>query len=135
MGSGVQAQGAPTDAPKGGRQTGNHLLVRTGELVCALPLGSVRRVVHALTVYPLPGASPVLKGLAEFAGEPLPVLDLARLVSAPPGGQSAYPVTVVVWAGPADSRETVGLAADAALAVADVPPRLAGRRRWRPGAR
>jgi purine-binding chemotaxis protein CheW len=108
--------------PKGGRQTGNHLLVRTGELVCALPLGAVRRVVRALPVHPLPGAGPVLKGLAEFAGEPLPVLDLARLVGAPPGGQSAYPVTVVVWAGPAGSRETVGLAADAALAVAEVSP-------------
>ncbi|HVR99459.1 MAG TPA: chemotaxis protein CheW [Thermoanaerobaculia bacterium] len=113
---------AQGETPKGGRQTGNHLLVRSGELVCALPLGAVRRVVRALPVHPLPGAGPALRGLAEFAGEPLPVLDLSRLVGAPPGAQSSYPVTVVVWAGPVDARETVGLAADAALAVAEVSP-------------
>lgn len=98
-----------------------HLLVRTGELVCALPLAAVRRVMRALPVHPLPASAPELAGLAEFAGEPLPVLDLARLVDAPPSGTPAFPVTVVVWSGPAGRRELVGLAADAALEVAAVP--------------
>lgn len=105
---------------RGGLSMGSHLLVQAGEYVCALPLISVRRVLRALPVHPLPGASAELKGLAEFAGEPLPVLDLARLVSAPPGGNPAYPVTIVVWVGPQDGRELVGLSADAALEVADV---------------
>jgi chemotaxis signal transduction protein len=100
----------------------SHLLVRAGEYVCALPLASVRRVVRALPLHPLPGAAPELKGLAEFGGEPLAVLDLARLVQAPPGANPACPVTVVAWAGPADGRDLVGLAADAALEVVDVPP-------------
>jgi chemotaxis signal transduction protein len=109
-------------APQGGLRTGNHLLVRAGEYVCALPLGSVRRIVRALTVHPLPGASPELCGLAEFAGEPMPVLDLARLVGAPPGAGAAHPVTVVVWTGPPETRAMAGLEADAALEVTDIPP-------------
>ena len=103
------------------RREGTHLLVRAGEYACALPLAAVRRVVRSLTVHPLPGSAPELEGLAEFGGEPLPVLNLARMVNAAPGANPAYPVTVVVWAGPADAREIMGLAVDAALEVADVP--------------
>lgn len=101
--------------------SGTHLLVQAGEYACALPLPAVRRVVRALAVHPLPGAAGELEGLAEFGGEPLPILNLAKLVNAPPGPNPSYPVTVVVWVGPADAREVVGLAADAALEVVDVP--------------
>ncbi len=104
------------------RREGTHLLVRAGEYACALPLSAVRRVVRAVTVHPLPGAAGELEGLAEFAGEPLPVLNLARLVNAPPGANPAFPVTVVVWGGPEGAREMVGLAADAALEVVHVAP-------------
>jgi chemotaxis signal transduction protein len=120
------APAAPSNAPNGagrlgGLSAGSHLLVQAGEYVCALPLVSVRRVVRSLTVHPLPGSAPELEGLAEFGGEPLPVLNLARMVNASPGANPAYPVTVVVWAGPPDAREIMGLAVDAALEVADVP--------------
>lgn len=107
---------------RGGLSTGSHLLVQAGEYVCAIPLVSVRRVLRALPVHSLPGSAPELEGLAEFGGEPLPVLNLARMVNAAPGANPAYPVTIVVWAGPAEAREMMGLAADAALEVADVPP-------------
>ncbi len=103
-----------------GLSAGSHLLVQAGEYVCALPLRSVRRVLRALTIHPLPGTTDELKGLAEFGGEPLAVLELARLVGAPPGAKPAYPVTIVVWVGPQDARELVGLAADAALEVSEV---------------
>lgn len=102
------------------RRDGTHLLVRAGEYSCALPLTAVRRVVRALTVHPLPGAAGELEGLAEFGGEPLPVLNLARLVNSPPGANPAYPVTVVTWVGPADAREMIGFSADAALEVVHV---------------
>jgi len=102
------------------RRQGTHLLVRAGEYACALPLAAVRRVVRAVTVHPLPGAAGELEGLAEFGGEPLPVLNLGRLVNAPPGANPAFPVTVVVWVGPAGAREMVGLNADAALEVVHV---------------
>lgn len=111
-----------TEGPRVRRETGTHLLVRAGEYVCALPLAAVRRVVRALPVHPLPGATAELQGLAEFGGEPLPVLNLARLVNAAPGANPAYPVTIVVWVGGAEAREMVGLAADAALEVVAVPP-------------
>lgn len=112
-----------SDATTGGPTSSPYLLVRSGEYLCALPLASVRRVVRALTVRPLPGSSEELKGLAEFAGEPLPVVDLARLVGAPPGANPDYPVTVVAWAGPPDARELIGLAADVALEVVELPAR------------
>jgi chemotaxis signal transduction protein len=104
------------------RREGTHLLVRAGEYACALALGSVRRVVRAVTVHPLPGAEGELEGLAEFGGEPLPVLNLARLVNAPQGANPTFPVTIVVWVGPTGAREMVGLAADAALEVVHVAP-------------
>jgi chemotaxis signal transduction protein len=110
-----------SERPRTGLSAGSHLLVQAGEYVCAIPLRSVRRVLRALPVHPLPGATPELRGLAEFGGEPLPILDLARLVGAPPGANPSYPVTIVAWAGPEDGRELIGLAADAALEVADVP--------------
>lgn len=116
------SQPSSSQSARGGLSTGSHLLVQAGEYVCALPLISVRRVLRALPVHPLPGSAPELQGLAEFGGEPLPVLNLARLVNAAAGANPAYPVTIVVWAGPPESREMMGLAADAALEVADVPP-------------
>jgi chemotaxis signal transduction protein len=124
-GAGGRAALAGANAASGrtaaGRAAATHLLVRAGEYVCALPLGAVRRVLRALPLYPLPGSAPELKGLAEFAGDPLPVLDLARLARAPQGANPAYPVTVVAWAGPPEARELVGLAADAALEVVYLP--------------
>jgi chemotaxis signal transduction protein len=98
------------------------LLVQAGEYLCAVPVHQVVRVVRALPVHPLPGAAPELLGLAEFTGEPIPVLDLARLVKAPPGPRPANPVTVVAWAGPPEAREMVGLAADSALEIAEIAP-------------
>jgi purine-binding chemotaxis protein CheW len=112
--------GTMGSARRRGLSAGSHLLVQAGEYVCALPLRSVRRVLRALTIHPLPGATDELKGLAEFGGEPLPVLELARLVGAPPGANPAYPVTIVVWGGPLEHRELIGLAADGALEVAEV---------------
>jgi purine-binding chemotaxis protein CheW len=106
------------DARREAQLVATHLLVRAGEYVCALPLSAVRRVVRALPLHPLPGSAPELRGLAEFGGDPLPVLDLARLARAPQGANPAHPVTVVAWAGAGSERELVGLAADAALDVA-----------------
>ncbi len=107
-----------SESPSG--QRSGHLLVRVGEQICALPVGAVRRVVRALTVHPLPGARAELAGLAEFAGEPLPVLDLGRLIGAPIGPHPLFPVTVVVWSRTGEGREAIGLAADEALEVVDL---------------
>jgi chemotaxis signal transduction protein len=97
-----------------------YLLIEAGDDRCILPLSRVRRIVRELHVTPLPGASNELKGLAEFGGEPLPVLDFPRLVGAAPGPNPAYPVTVIAWAGPEGSRELVGLQVDSVLEVVSV---------------
>ena len=114
------------DGDAAARAEATHLLVRAGDYVCALPLAGVRRVMRALPLHPLPGSAPELKGLAELAGEPLPVLDLARLARAPQGANPAHPVTVVAWAGPEGARELIGLAADAALDVARLDTAVVG---------
>ncbi|MGC8917362.1 MAG: chemotaxis protein CheW [Thermoanaerobaculum sp.] len=97
------------------------LLLAAGDRLAAVEARQVRRILRALPTVPLPGAQPELLGLAEFAGEPLPVLDLTRLLGATPGATPAFPVTVVVWAGPASGKELVGLAADAALDLVTIP--------------
>ena len=97
-----------------------HLLVRVGETTAALPATAVRRVVRAPRLYPVPGAGEGLLGLAEFAGEPLAVLDLAALMGAPGAAGATPPVTVVTWIGAGGERELVGLAVDEALEVADI---------------
>jgi len=100
------------------------LLVRTGEVQCAIPLHQVRRVARALRVSPVPGAAPELLGIAEYSGEPIAVFDLARLVDAPPGANPEYPVTVVATIG-GESGELAGLSADAALRFVDLAEAMA----------
>jgi chemotaxis signal transduction protein len=100
--------------------SGAHLLVRLGETTAALPAAAVRRVARALRLYPLPGAGEGLLGLAEFAGEPLAVLDLARLLGVAGAAGEAPPVTVVTWLGHGADRELVGLGVDEALEVAEL---------------
>ncbi len=96
-----------------------YLLVRLGEGLAALPAGAVRRVVRGARLHPLPGAGPGLVGLAEFAGEPLAVLDLAQLLGQD-GRTSRPPVTVVTWLGSGDDRELVGLGVDEAIEVTEL---------------
>ncbi len=98
-----------------------YLLVRVGERVAALPALAVRRVVRGARLHPLPGAGPGLVGLAEFAGEPLAVLDLAQLLGEE-RRNSRPPVTVVTWLGSGSDRELVGLGVDDAIEVIELDP-------------
>jgi len=84
-------------------------MARAGDHWCALPLTQVRRVMTALKLHPLPGASEQVAGLAEVDGEPLVVLSLERLIHAPAGPASEYPVTLLVRT--REPGEVVGLAA------------------------
>jgi len=102
------------------------LLVRAGDALCALPLDQVRRVVRALVVHALPGSSNELLGLAEFGGEPLPVLELARLVGGSGDATRAAAVTVVARLGRVEPAEIVGLQADEALEIVELPAATAG---------
>ncbi len=98
-----------------------YLLVRLGERLAALPALAVRRVVRGARLHPLPGAGPGLVGLAEFAGEPLAILDLAQLLG-DERENSRPPVTVVTWLGSGADRELVGLGVDDAIEVVELDP-------------
>lgn len=97
------------------------LLLSAGDRLAAVDARQVRRILRALPTVPLPGAQPELLGLAEYGGEPLPVLDVAQLIGAKPGPPASFPVTVVVRAGPSSQQELVGLAADAAVDLVLIP--------------
>ncbi len=98
-----------------------YLLVRLGERLAALPALAVRRVVRGARLHPLPGAGPGLVGLAEFAGEPLAILDLAQLLG-DERENNRPPVTVVTWLGSGADRELVGLGVDDAIEVVELDP-------------
>jgi chemotaxis signal transduction protein len=95
------------------------LLVRSGGTFYAVPASQVRHVVRGLTCHPVPGGQAHLLGLAQFAGEPLAVLDLHSLAEgAPP--QSSHRTTVILGRGARDSWTAVGLAVNEALMVRTV---------------
>jgi chemotaxis signal transduction protein len=100
------------------RQQGDprYLLVRSGGGYCALPVGMVRQVVRDLGCYPVPGSRSHLLGLAQFAGEPLAVLDLYALISGGPPA-AAHHATVILGRDDQGVRSVLGLAVDEALAV------------------
>lgn len=120
-------RGIPTGVSAMSGAADRYLLVRAGQQLCALPLDRLRRVERAMTVHPLPGARAELLGLAEFAGEPLPVVDLARLVGAAHGAAPTTPVTIIAWCGRGSEREVVALAADAAQGIVAIDPARVAR--------
>jgi purine-binding chemotaxis protein CheW len=66
--------------------TSNHehvLVVRTADRVCALPLAIVDEIMRPLPTDPLPDVPRFVRGLAVIRGNPVPVLDLGRLLGEP----------------------------------------------------
>lgn len=98
------------------------LLVRTGSLSCALPASDVVRVVRNLRCHAVPGARSHLVGLAQYGGDPLPVLDLHVLVER--GVSNArHHATVILARGRKRGHSVLGLAVDEVLRVVDLPKR------------
>jgi chemotaxis signal transduction protein len=104
----------------GGQEDRRFVLVRSGTLKCALPASDVVRVVRGLISYPVPGSQPRLLGLAQYGGEPLPVLDLHAVVDGRPS-RSRQRSTVILGRGQRRNRPLLGLAVDAVLQVVSVP--------------
>jgi chemotaxis signal transduction protein len=96
------------------------LLVRTGNLNCALPISDVVRVVRMLRTHPVPGSRSHLVGLAQYGGDPMPVLDLQVLAD---GGVSntRHHSTVILGRGRQRGHSILGLAVDEILRVVDLP--------------
>jgi chemotaxis signal transduction protein len=93
-------------------------------LTCALPASDVIRVVRRLTCYPIPGSEARLLGLAQYAGEPLPVLDLNAVVEGSASG-SRHRSTVILGRGRRRDRTILGLAVDEVLQVVELPIEIA----------
>jgi chemotaxis signal transduction protein len=101
----------------GAEKDQRYLLVRTGSLHCALPAKDVVRVVRGLLCYPVPGSKPRFLGLAQYGGEPLPVLDLHVLVDGSTSG-TRHRSTVIVGRSRRRDRQILGLAVDEVVRVA-----------------
>jgi chemotaxis signal transduction protein len=107
------------------------LVVRVGGRRLAIPVESLRRIVRALQVFPLPGAEARFAGLAQLGGEPLPVMDLGVLVGAAERTVAPNRLAVVVGIAGEAGEHLLGLAVDEAVEVmaasADDQPTASGR--------
>jgi len=61
------------------------LVVRAADRVCALPLAASVETMRPLPAEPISGMPPFVRGVSIIRGDPVPVLDLATLVSGKPG--------------------------------------------------
>jgi chemotaxis signal transduction protein len=102
-----------------GRKDRRVLLVRCGGLGLALPADDVVRVVRDVMCHPVPGAQPHFLGLAQYGGEPLPVLDPHALLEGQATG-ARYRSTVILGRGRRRKHSLVGLAVEEVLRVAEV---------------
>lgn len=115
----------------------DHLLVRSGGQRCAIPLDATPQVTGVLPVAPLPRSAPRLLGLAQFAGEPVAVVDLHGLLDPAGLAGGGYRLTVILRH--RNGAAPLGLAVDDALGMVSVerdedrrpddPPWVAGRGR------
>lgn len=96
------------------------VLVRAGEVACALPARDVLETMRPLPTVPLAGAPDCVGGVARIRGEPVPVVALARLIGGgpEPGGGTAPARFVTVRA----EGRRVALAVEAVAGVRRVPP-------------
>lgn len=96
------------------------LLCRIADVRYALALADVDEVVRAAAVTPLPGAPPVILGLLDLRGAPVPVLDARRRFGHPERPLDPAERFVVARAG----ARRVALRVDAADGVAELDPAL-----------
>lgn len=105
--------------PNGAREDQRVLIVRSGVSRCALPTEDVVRVVRDLTWHPVPGSRLHFLGLAQYGGEPLPVLDLHAIVEGTPSG-GRHRSTIILGRGRERIHSLVGVAVEEVLRVADL---------------
>lgn len=86
------------------------LVCQVATRICALPLGAVIETMRPLPIEPLAGAPDFIAGMAIVRGEPVPVVDAARLLGAGAGRPRRF---VTLRGGP----RPVALAVDAVLGV------------------
>jgi purine-binding chemotaxis protein CheW len=76
--------------PRRATEPGASLVCRVATRICALPVAAVIETMRPLPVEPIAGAPAFVIGLAIIRGEPVPVVDAARLLGAAPGRASRF---------------------------------------------
>lgn len=95
------------------------LVFRAGTLLCALRLDEVVETLRPLATRPLAGAPPWVRGIAIMRGVPVPVIDVARLLTGEPAGIGRF-VAVRTERGPVAlaTGDVLGIRAVAASGAA-----------------
>ncbi len=96
------------------------LLIRSGEQRLLIPSERVVRILSSLRVNPLPGAAPEVMGLAQVEGEPLAVIDLARMIGGVPLAGTWVRTALELRVGPEDREEVIGLGVDKVVKLVGV---------------
>jgi purine-binding chemotaxis protein CheW len=99
-----------------------HLVFRLAGEEYALPLLSVREIVHLEGVAPVPKAPPALRGVMSLRGAPLPVVDLSVALGLGSAEGTAESCVLVVESRIDESRPPPGLAVDRVSRVLDLGP-------------
>lgn len=89
------------------------MICRVGGAICALPIESTVETFRPLATEAVFGAPPFVLGLAIVRGQPMPVVDLARLI----GGAAGRPARFIVVN---TGTRQVALAVDAVLGVREI---------------
>jgi purine-binding chemotaxis protein CheW len=100
--------------PRRAHDRGASLVCQVATRICALPLVVVSETMRPLPLEPIAGAPGFIAGLAIIRGKPVPVVDTARLLGAPP-----TPPRRFVALRPAP--RSIALAVDAVLGVRTLP--------------
>lgn len=96
--------------PRRAPERGASLVCRVATRLCALPVSAVIETLRPLALEPIAGAPAFVAGLAILRGEPVPVVDAARLLGAEPGRPGRF---VALRTAP----RPIALAVDAVLGV------------------
>jgi len=99
------------DAGGGAR---DYLDARIGEKVVRIPATTILEIMGALPVTTIPGAPPVIMGLANYRGAPATVVDLGVALGPGPVLATTLRLVIVRWA-----DRIVGLAVDDVIAFSE----------------
>jgi len=87
------------------------LLAKAGGEHFALLAARIVRVLRDVTIHPIPGAGPPVVGLAQYAGEPVAVVDLFESIHGR-SSETVQQIVVLIARERRTRRDVVGLAVD-----------------------
>ena len=107
------------------------LRVHLGGTVVGLPASSVRELVRAVAITPMPGAPPIIEGVVNVRGQLVPVIDVRRRLSLPARTLDPNEFLVILREGPRtlamrvdEVDDLVELRSDKAEPSAELSPAL-----------